>query len=397
MQIIGRRYDTAELVTVDVQDGRIAQIQPVEGTVESFQPSDAPWIAPGFVDLQVNGYGGQEFNDLKLTTEGVAAITNQMNACGVTSYLPTSTTHSFEMLSHALKTIARACDSDPEIAARVPGIHLEGPYLSSEDGPRGAHPREHCRPPDWDEFRRLQDSAGGRICLLTMSPEYDGSPEFIAKVANSGVLVAIGHTAASSDQIRSAVDAGARMSTHLGNGAHGQIRRHPNYIWDQLAEDRLTASLIVDGHHLPSSVVKSFVRAKTPERCVLVSDIVGMAGMPPGRYQNSSLGDIEVLEDGRLVVAGQRQYLAGAALPIGVGVANIMQFAGVDLETAIEMATTRPAQLIKYECGRLEADAPADLIQFKLSDDGDGVTASLAVVATIQAGRLSHGSLWSPS
>src|SRR5690606_36313484 len=155
-----------------------------------------------------------------------------------------------------------------------------------------------------------QDAAEEAIRLLALSPEHEGSDAFIANAVQSGVLIAIGHTQATSDQIRSAVDAGARMSTHLGNGAHPMLRRHPNYLWDQLAEDRLTASLIVDGHHLPPAVVKTFVRAKGAERCVLVSDVTGMAGMPPGRYDQTSIGPVEVLEDGRLVVAGQRQYLA---------------------------------------------------------------------------------------
>jgi N-acetylglucosamine-6-phosphate deacetylase len=142
--------------------------------------------------------------------------------------------------------------------------------------------------------------------------------------------------------------------------------RHPNYIWDQLADDRLFASLIVDGHHLPPAVVKCFVRAKTPERCVLVSDLVGMAGMAPGRYDRTSLGDVEVLEDGRLVVAGQRQFLAGAALPLTVGVANVMRFADVDLRRAVDMAACRPAQLIDHQPGQLAVGAPADLIVFDL-------------------------------
>src|SRR5206468_8402774 len=131
------------------------------------------------------------------------------------------------------------------------------------------------------------------------------SPSFIERAVASGVVVAIGHTKATGDQIRAAVDAGATLSTHLGNGAHPLIRRHPNYIWEQLAEDRLMASLIVDGHHLPPSVVKSMVRAKTPARCVLVSDITALGGMPPGRY-SGGLGDLEVLESGKLVLADQR-------------------------------------------------------------------------------------------
>ena len=169
----------------------------------------------------------------------------------------------------------------------------------------------------------------GSSCI-TISPEYASSPDVIRRVAESGVLVAIGHTQATGEQIQAAVEAGARMSTHLGNGAHPMIRRHPNYIWDQLAEDRLVASLIVDGHHLPPAVVKSMIRAKTPARVVLVSDITSMGGMPPGKYQ-TGLGELEVLPGGKLVPAGRPGILAGASLPIHVCVANVMRFAGVDL------------------------------------------------------------------
>ncbi len=384
MQLSGRRYDTGEPVEIDVQGDRI-------GAVRSLPSADGlPLVAPGLVDLQVNGYGGQEFNDLRLNVDQVAAISRAMDADGVTSYLATTTTHSFEMLCHAFQTIVAACRQSAVVACRVAGIHLEGPYISPQDGPRGAHPLEHCRPPDWDEFQRLQEAAEGHIKILTLSPEYDQAPAFIEKVAASGVLVAIGHTAADSAQIAAAVDAGARMSTHLGNGAHGQIRRHPNYIWDQLADDRLVASLIVDGHHLPPTVVKCFVRAKGLARCVLVSDLVGMAGMPPGRYTNTSIGDIEVLEDGRLVVAGHRQYQAGAGLPKTNGVANLMRFADVPLATAVEMASTRPAELVGVRCGGLEVGAPADLLLFDLPAGDQG---PIQVRATINAGQLVFGGL----
>jgi N-acetylglucosamine-6-phosphate deacetylase len=364
MQVRGRRYDDGTSASVTVGEGVITDITPVTS-----EASDA-WLAPGFVDLQVNGYGGQEFNDFELTTEKVLRVSRAMDADGVTSYLPTATTHSFEMLSNTMRILAAACEESSEIADRVPGFHVEGPYISMEDGPRGAHPLEHCRPPDWDEFQRLQEAAGGRIRILTLSPEYEGAAKFIAKAVAAGVVIAIGHTAADSDQIRAAVDAGASMSTHLGNGAHGQIRRHPNYIWDQLADDRLVASLIVDGHHLPPAVVKSFVRGKTPERCVLVSDLVGMAGMPPGQYTNTSIGDIEILEGGKIVVAGQRQYLAGAGLPITYGVANLMRFTDCDLRTTIEMASIRPAELIGQTPARLAVGSPANLVLFDLPDLG---------------------------
>lgn len=391
MQIVGRRFDTAEPVRVSTSDGKIARIEPVSAR-EATQ-HHLPWLAPGFVDVQVNGYGGQAFNDPQLTPEKVGQVCRAMDGCGVTTFLPTAVTDSHEVLAHTLSAYAQACDTMPEVAARAPLFHLEGPFIGREDGPRGAHPLAHVRPPDWDEFRRLQDAAGGRIRILTMSPEYEHAPDFIRRATAGGVVVAIGHTGADSDQIRAAVDAGARFSTHLGNGAHGQIRRHPNYIWDQLAEDRLWASLIVDGHHLPPSVVKSFVRAKTPARVLLVSDITAMAGMPPGVYRNTGIGDVEVLEDGKLVVAGQRQYLAGAALPIGVGVANVMRFAGVDLKTAVEMACIRPAEVLGELPVRLEVGAAADLVLFDLPGaDGQGPLGQLEVRETIKAGEKVYSS-----
>ena len=190
MQIRGRRYDDGTSVVITIGEGVVTDITPVSGV-----PND-PWLAPGFVDLQVNGYGGQEFNDFELNTDKVIRISQAMDADGVTSYLPTTTTHSFEMLSHAMKTLAAACDESSEVARRVPGFHVEGPYISKQDGPRGAHPLEHCRPPDWDEFQRLQEAASDRIRILTLSPEYEGAAAFIAKAVASGVLIAIGHTAA---------------------------------------------------------------------------------------------------------------------------------------------------------------------------------------------------------
>ena len=181
------------------------------------------------------------------------------------------------------------------------------------------------------------------------------------------------------------------MSTHLGNGTHAYIHRHQHHVWDQLAEDRLTATLIADGHHLPPAVVKCLVRGKTPERIVLISDITGIAGAAsaePGLYEHSGLGRVEVLEDGRAVVAGQREFLAGATQPLHVGVANVMRLSGVTLSAAIDMASTRPASLLGCRCGRLTPGYAADLIQFHMPEGGRG----LQIVATIKAGECVNGS-----
>jgi N-acetylglucosamine-6-phosphate deacetylase len=394
MQLLGRRFDTGKTSLLEIQSGRIARIAPVE--VDAATAADWPWIAPGLWDLQVNGYAGQAFSSRELTPLHVADIGRKMCGFGVTRFLPTLTTERQEVLLHGLRTIDEACRIDPRLDRQVAGIHLEGPYISSVDGPRGAHPPSCCRVPDWDEFQRLQEAAQGRIRLLTMAVEFDSAAEFVGRVAASGVLVAIGHTAADSRQIRRAVDAGARLSTHLGNGSHRWLPRHPNYLWDQLAEDRLWASLIVDGHHLPPEVVKTFLRAKTPARCILVSDLASQAGLPPGRYA-SGLSDVEILDDGRLVVAGQRQLLAGASQPLSTAVARVMDFAGLDLASAMALASQQPARLLGLGPVVLEPGQPADLIQFALLPACDSSFADLEIHCTLADGELRHGQPRSPS
>jgi N-acetylglucosamine-6-phosphate deacetylase len=380
MRLEGRQYDHGQPVSIDIENSKIASVD----TLRLADKTGLPWIAPGLVDLQVNGYGGKEFGCWELTVEDVEQISLEMDSLGVTRYLPTVTTQAHDLLLHAVGTIAEAIDKCPDVAHRVAGIHLEGPFISAEDGPRGAHPVEHCRPPDWGEFERLQEVARGHIELVTLSAEYPSSAEFTKLATQAGVLVAIGHTNANSEEISRVVDAGARMSTHLGNGAHATIRRHPNYIWDQLSNDHLVASLIVDGYHLPPSVVKAMVRGKTPQRVVLISDMTGFAGTlgaEPGLYEHTGLGAVELLEDGRVVIAGQTEYLAGATVPLSTGIANVMRFAGIDLAAAVDMASARPARLLDLDCGTIVPGSSADLIQFEISDDGD-----LEILATFQAG-----------
>ena len=389
LKVVGRRFDTAEPVEVEIAQARVVQTRALGGGIPP--GTRLPWIAPGLIDIQVNGYDGQEFSSLQLTSEKVAAIVRRHYAFGVTGICPTLTTQSSQVFEHGVREIAAACRTWPEIGRRIVGIHLEGPYMSLEDGPRGAHPREHCRPPDWEEFSRWQEAAEGRVRLLTMSVEFDEAPDFIALATASGVTVAIGHTSATSSQIRAAVDAGAQLSTHLGNGAHRTLRRHPNYLWDQMAEDRLSASIIADGHHLPAEVVKTIVRAKTPARTILVSDESGLAGLPPGRYPSSGC-ELEILADGRLVIAGQDQLLAGASRPLGTGVVNVMRFAGVDLSTAIAMATFNPAQLMKCAVGGLRPGDRADLILFDLMQEiAGGPATEMQVRATLCDGELMYG------
>ena len=395
MQLLGRRFDTARWTALSVADGVIADMEPVddEDVPERFA-AQPPWLAPGLVDLQVNGIAGHGFTNRSLTGDQIGRISRAMADDGVTAYCPTLTTHSPDVLAANLRAIDVACNGSPLLERQIVGIHLEGPYVSPENGPRGAHPVRFCRPPDEGEFSRLQEAAGGRIRIVTLSPEYENAPAFVRRLTETGVVAAIGHTAADSDQIRAAVDAGARLSTHLGNGSHGRLRRFPNYLWDQLADDRLCASLIVDGHHLPPEVVRTFVRAKMPERCLLVSDVTQLAGLPRGRYNDSGLGEVDVLADGRLVVAGQTQFLAGASLPPSVGIPNVMRFAGLALATAVGMATTAPARLLGIDEPELAVGRPADVIQFHLPGAKDAAEplGQLSLRAVLHAGRVVAGS-----
>jgi N-acetylglucosamine-6-phosphate deacetylase len=305
------------------------------------RPGDEPvrrFRHAGFVDLQVNGFAGVDFNDPATTPDHVRAAVAALRRRGVTQFLPTIISAPAARFEQCARTLLRADD------AAIVGIHLEGPYISPEDGPRGAHRREDTAPASIDDFKRRQDAAGGRIRLVTLAPEVPGALRLIEHLKAAGVRVAIGHTGATAEQVRDAVRAGARLSTHLGNGCAQMLPRHPNFLWEQLAADELIASLIVDGHHLPPATVKVMVRAKTVGRIVLVTDAIAAAGQPPGEYQ---LGEVRVRldENGRVAVPGQPN-LAGSALSMDRAVGNIVRFAGVTLEEALAMASARPAAFL---------------------------------------------------
>jgi N-acetylglucosamine-6-phosphate deacetylase len=304
---------------------------------------------PGFFDLQVNGFGGVDFNAPDLTSDLVAEALARMRATGVTRCLPTLVTSSLAEFSAGARVIVRT--SDPAIA----GIHMEGPYISPEDGARGAHRRECVRAASRDDFRRRQDAADGRIVLVTLAPEVDGALPLIGSLAADGIRVAIGHTAASPQQIQNAISAGATLSTHLGNGCAAVLPRHPNVIWEQLAADALFASVIVDGHHLPPATVKSIVRAKGLTRTILVTDAIAAAGCDPGTYMIGGVRT-ELAADGRVSLAGT-PYLAGSSLTLDRAVANTARFTGLPLEDIAPMASTIPAHFIgAAPSGRVVAD-----------------------------------------
>jgi N-acetylglucosamine-6-phosphate deacetylase len=381
----GRHYENGEPVRIRIDGERIASIEP------AWPPrGSAPWpfLAPGLFDLQINGHGGIWFGKPGITSDEVLGVLRAHFSFGVTRLCPTLITNSFEALAGGFAAIRAACEREAWAERMVPGCHLEGPYISSEDGPRGAHPSEFVRPPDWDEFEKLQQISGGRIRLVTLAPELPGAVDFIRRAVAQGVVVSIGHTAADPEQIDAAVCAGARLSTHLGNGAHGMIRRHPNYIWDQLGDPRLSASVIADGHHLPASVLRSVLRAKSTRNVILTCDAAGLAGCPPGVYTEGAMR-MEILDDGRIVVAGQRQFLAGSGADTGRCVVEAVRSAGIPLSQAIDMAGRNPAQLLGFEEICLRRGARGDLFLFNFPACAN----SLEIVATVAAGTLMFGAI----
>jgi N-acetylglucosamine-6-phosphate deacetylase len=388
MNVSGRSCETGEVITLNVEAGRIMAMQSGMSP-DTIGGSDA-WLAPGFFDLQVNGYGGFDFNlatwgrDNEVSNEPEPLL-QKLAESGTALVCPTLITNSHEGIVTALGKLAQLWNASPNVAAAVPGFHLEGPYIASEDGPRGAHPLEYVRDPNWEEFQRFQEAAEGRIRLCTLAPERPGAIPFIEQLTRSGVVAALGHTAADPETIRDAVLAGAKLSTHLGNGAHSVLRRHPNYIWEQLACDELYASIITDGHHLPASVAKVMARAKGAERLALVSDAVALGGLPPGQYAD---GRYEVLPGGKIVTVGT-PYLAGAGHLLDVCIANALRFTDLTLAQVVRCVTAIPARILGLEDrkGHLRVGYDADITLFRVREN-DAQNDPLEIVATIRGGQV---------
>jgi N-acetylglucosamine-6-phosphate deacetylase len=349
----------------DAANGAVIDVA-FHDAIESVAPSSEStglYVAPGFIDIQVNGFAAVDYNNPATPHEEIERSLHVLFSTGVTRFYPTVITGPRERMAGALRNLAAARQALRDGEA-MDGFHVEGPFICAEDGPRGAHTKQWVRRPDLDEYGGWQEATGGRIRIVTLSPEWPEASRFIEKITADGVVASIGHTQASAAQIRDAVSAGATLSTHLGNGAHGVMRRHPNYIWDQLAEDRLMADFIVDGIHLDAAFLKVALRAKTVDRSVLVTDAATPAAAAPGRYY---LGDhvVDHTADGRVVLAGQDR-LAGSALRMDRGIENLMRLAGLSLAEAVQLATVNAARAgrVPARTAGLAPGDRADLVQF---------------------------------
>jgi len=341
--------------------GRVTRLGP--------EREESQYLSPGFVDIQINGFAGVDFSAQDLDLDKVASVLPLLRESGVTSFCPTLITASHSQLRHSLQLWKDILRADRHLRLTVPCIHLEGPYLAKGNA-SGVHNSQYLRPPNWEEFSEFQKETNSSIGIITLAPELPGALDFIRRASEAGVVVALGHTEATTEEIHFAVNAGARLSTHLGNGSPQMIDRHRAPLWSQLACDQLTASIICDSFHLPREVVKVVLRSKGIERCILVTDAVYVAGLPVGTY---SLGGVEVelLQNGQ-VVKHDRTSLAGSSVTLLRALTILMDYAELSLEVALRTVTENPARLLpsKGLCSKLEKGQPANLVVFDKRGDG---------------------------
>ena len=364
MNIIKAKTPGGRPTEIHLDGERIARVMTNQSTPgDQRSPREDLWAAPGFIDIQVNGFSGIDFNQPNFQGDDLVDACRDLLETGVTLFCPTLISADYDRLARNITEIRQACKKHSLVRSMVLGIHLEGPYINPADGPRGAHPRAYACHPDWTKFERLLELGQGLVRMVTLAPELPGSLTFIKKASQNGLAVGIGHCAPEPEVVDQAVAAGVGISTHLGNGTHQMLDRHQNYFQKQLAHDGLLASIICDGIHLPDYFVKNVVRAKGRAKVVLITDATAASYAPPGRY---SLGDLEVEadDDGALRLAGT-PYLTGSTLTMERAIGKCADFAGIPLASAITMATANPAKLFKGISGKLQEGQRADLVLYK--------------------------------
>ena len=361
----GIHYATGQPVKIEIKEGRIVSV--IETARTGLDFTDLI-IAPGLTDNQINGYASIDFSGNDLSADGVIEAGKAINRDGVTTFLPTLITGSHENLIKNFGILHEALNKDERLSGSVPGFHLEGPYISPDEGYRGCHPVQHIRKPSWEEFTLYQKAAGGKIIQVTLAPELEGATEFIRLCKLHGITVAMGHTNSTAEDIGKAVEAGVSISTHLGNGCANLIHRHNNPIWPQLANENLTSTIIADGFHLIPEELKVFYKVKGPDKLILTSDVIYLAGMAPGKYTFLE-SEVILTEEGMLKNIAMN-CLAGASFPLKTGVGNMMKYTGCSMKDAINMASGNVARVYGLtDRGSLSAGKRADLILFEM--DGD--------------------------
>jgi N-acetylglucosamine-6-phosphate deacetylase len=366
MLLRGYHYRSDKLLDFLIEGGRIVSMHAADPSHAADQEADI--IAPSYFDLQMNGGMGMNFTSTALQQEEIERFVGICAAHGIAAFCPTVITASHETILAAMTALRRACEANSALDHALPCYHLEGPFISAEDGPRGAHPREHVRDADVSLFLRWQEAAGGRIKLVTLAPEVPGAMRLIEQLVKRNVVVSLGHSAASPSVIRDAITAGAKLSTHLGNGCARMLPRHENILWEQLAADTLSASIIPDGHHLPWNLVRCILRCKTLQRVIVTCDSSPLAGLPPGRYSPWG-SEVEITSEGKIILCGQG-VLAGSWDFTSACVEKLMDHLGLSYAEVHPLACDHPRRLLGLPVPTLEVGQRADVVLLRRDRSG---------------------------
>ena len=374
MKIDGISYIDDNPISIDIKGSVIHQVSYLEKR-DTLSKSDV-YIAPGLIDHQVNGYFGYSFVDQDLSLKRIKLITRKLRESGITTYYPTLITNDRKLLLRNLEILAEAV-REPDIGLSIPGFHLEGPYISPLDEYHGAHLKKWIKKPDWDEFMAYYKASGENIRQITLAPELEGAIEFIRKCQSENIVVGLGHHNGTAEIIKKAINAGARIATHLGNGISNYIHHHDNPIWPQLADERLMVSIIADGFHLTPEEVQVFLKVKGHDMMTLVSDVSKLGGLEPGKYE-----DLVLTEDGMVYFPAQN-VKAGASLLLDNGIENVLKYTSCSLAESIHMASRNPAHLFGItDRGELATGKRADLILFTFKGG------EIKIKKTILAGKI---------
>ncbi|MHC4324515.1 MAG: N-acetylglucosamine-6-phosphate deacetylase [Planctomycetota bacterium] len=298
----------------------------------------------GLVDLQVNGYKGVHFSDINLTRDDFILACRGVFDAGTTAFLPTMITSPKEVYEHNLPLMA-AVMQEAEFQGKLLGFHIEGPFISTQEGARGAHDTQWISKPDVDYLRQLIEWADGRVKLLTIAAEPDGSEKVARYAVEHGISVSLGHQMAGQADLARLTQAGAVSMTHLGNGVPAMLSRHENPVWAGLGNDDLIAMIITDGHHLPESILKTIIRTKGSERCVVVSDASSPAGLKAGKYE--ALGHQVMLEEDGLLRDLTTGYLGGSSASMLQCMNHLASLDMVGADELLAMGFDNPLALIR--------------------------------------------------
>ena len=303
----------------------------------------------GWIDLQINGYAGVDFNAPGLTVEAVKEVTDRLASDGTAGFMPTLVTGDPEMLISTVRTVMAARRKYAVCEKAILGFFLEGPFISDQPGAVGTHPVEWVHAPDLALFNRFQDAAEGLVRMVNVAAEVPGMPAFVKAIADTGVTVSLGHQLAKSPaDIEDCIVAGAKAFTHLGNGIPNEVNRHDNIVYTALVEDRATVMFIPDGHHLPDTMLKLYTRAVPLKRLVAVSDAQYPAGMPPGEYE--VCGAHARLEPSGLLWNPARKCLVGATTPMAKMRALLSERIGLTPDELKAIGRENPLRLIGLGC-----------------------------------------------